>query len=64
MNRETRFSEGERVEIIDGAFKGYVGMVSEVFPERGVVRVLLTAFGRQAPFDIEHTSVTKAGDGD
>ena len=47
------FSKGENVRIKEGPFEGYEGTVDELFPEKGMVRVLVTIFGRQAPIEIE-----------
>mgnify|MGYP003577868457 CR=1 FL=1 len=47
------FHKGENVRIKEGPFEGYEGTVDELFPEKGMVRVLVTIFGRQAPIEIE-----------
>lgn len=47
------FQKGEHVVIKEGPFQGYEGSVDELFPEKGIVRVLVTIFGRQAPIEIE-----------
>jgi transcriptional antiterminator NusG len=54
------FSKGEHVVIREGPFQGYEGTVDELFPEKGVVRVLVTIFGRQAPVDLEEWQIGKA----
>ncbi|MDX2115448.1 MAG: transcription termination/antitermination protein NusG [Planctomycetota bacterium] len=54
------FSKGEHVVIKEGPFQGYEGTVDELFPEKGVVRVLVTIFGRQAPVDLEEWQIGKA----
>ena len=43
------FEKGEPVTIKEGPFQGYEGTVDELLPEKGMVRVLVTIFGRQAP---------------
>ncbi len=53
------FSKGEHVIIKEGAFATYEGTVDEMFPEKGIIRVLVTIFGRQAPIDIEEWAVGK-----
>ena len=42
------FEKGETVMIREGAFENYEGTVDELFPEKGMVRVLVSIFGRQA----------------
>ena len=53
------FSKGEHVVIKEGAFATYEGTVDEMFPDKGIIRVLVTIFGRQAPIDIEEWAVGK-----
>jgi len=53
------FQKGENVRIKEGPFEGYEGTVDEMFPEKGMVRVLVTIFGRQAPIDIEEWQLGK-----
>jgi transcriptional antiterminator NusG len=54
------FAKGDHVNIKDGPFMGYEGTVDEIFPEKGVVRVLSTVFGRQTQIDIEYWMIEKA----
>lgn len=54
------FNKGEHVTIKEGPFQGYEGTVDELLPEKGLVRVLVTIFGRQAPIEIEEWQLGKA----
>jgi transcriptional antiterminator NusG len=54
------FTKGEHVIIKEGPFATYEGTVDELFPDKGVVRVLVTIFGRQAPIDLEEWMIGKA----
>lgn len=54
------FEKGENVTIKEGPFEGYEGTVDELIPEKGLVRVLVTIFGRQAPIEIEEWQIAKA----
>jgi len=54
------FEKGEAVTIKEGPFEGYEGTVDELLPEKGLVRVLVTIFGRQAPIEIEEWQISKA----
>jgi len=56
------FEKGEAVMIREGAFENYEGTVDELFPEKGIVRVLVSIFGRQAPVDLEEWQISKAED--
>lgn len=54
------FNKGEPVTIKEGPFQGYEGTVDELLPEKGLVRVLVTIFGRQAPIELEEWQLGKA----
>ena len=54
------FEKGENVMIKEGPFQGYEGTVDELLPEKGLVRVLVTIFGRQAPIELEEWQIGKA----
>lgn len=54
------FDKGQHVMIKDGPFQGYEGTVDELLPEKGLVRVLVTIFGRQAPIELEEWMIGKA----
>jgi transcriptional antiterminator NusG len=54
------FAKGESVTIKQGPFEGYEGTVDELLPEKGLVRVLVTIFGRQAPIELEEWQIGKA----
>jgi transcriptional antiterminator NusG len=57
------FEKGEPVTIKEGPFQGYEGTVDELIPEKGLVRVLVTIFGRQAPVELEEWQIAKADQG-
>ncbi len=56
------FEKGEPVVITEGPFENYEGSVDELLPEKGLVRVLVTIFGRQAPIELEEWQIKKAGE--
>lgn len=53
------FEPGDNVTIKEGPFENYEGTVDEILPEKGLVRVLVTIFGRQAPIELEYWQITK-----
>ena len=53
------FVPGDHVTIKEGPFENYEGTIDEVMPEKGMVRVLVTIFGRQAPVELEYWQVEK-----
>ena len=54
------FSPGEMVKVADGPFQNQSGVVEEVDPERGKLRVSVTIFGRNTPVDLEYWQVERA----
>lgn len=55
------FAAGDAVTIKEGPFQNYEGTVDSTVPDKGIVRVLVTIFGRQVPVDVEYWQVAKAG---
>lgn len=53
------FNKGDHVTIKEGPFQGYEGTVDEMLPDKGLVRVLVTIFGRQAPIELEEWQIGK-----
>ncbi len=54
------FASGDHVVIKEGPFESYEGTVDEVLPDKGLVRVLVSIFGRQAPIELEYWQIQKA----
>jgi transcriptional antiterminator NusG len=48
------FQKGDRVKIKQGHFENFDGLVEDVNPEKGIVRVVVTIFGRATPVDLEY----------
>lgn len=53
------FESGDHVLIKEGPFENYEGTVDEVLPDKGLVRVLVTIFGRQAPIELQYWQISK-----
>jgi transcription termination/antitermination protein NusG len=51
--------EGEAVNIIDGPFKGFDGLVSEIDEEKGKIKVLVSMFGRETPVELDSLQVKR-----
>ena len=48
------FKVGDTVKIKEGPFENFDGMVEEVIPTKGLVRVVVTIFGRSTRVEIEY----------
>ena len=49
----------EQVQIMNGAFEGFVGTVQEINKEKHKVKVLVSMFGRETPVELDFSQVQK-----
>ena len=53
------FDVGETVKINNGPFLNFSGVIEEVDPERGKLKVTVNIFGRNTPVELEYWQVEK-----
>jgi transcriptional antiterminator NusG len=54
------FDVGETVKINDGPFLNFSGVIEEIDPEKGKLKVTVNVFGRNTPVELEYWKVEKA----
>lgn len=53
------FEKGESVRVTEGPFANFNGVVDEVRPEKGKLRVMVSIFGRATPVELDFLQVQK-----
>ena len=51
------FGMGDKVKIREGPFENFDGVVEEINEQKGVVRVVVTIFGRATPVELQYWQV-------
>ena len=57
---EVPYTVGEHVKVVDGPFTDFSGIVDEINPERGKLKVLVSIFGRETPVELDFLQVEQA----
>jgi len=55
---EVPFEIGDAVKIKEGPFKDFDGVVDEINPEKGKIKVMVSVFGRSTPVEVDFMHVT------
>ena len=54
---QSDFVPGDKVRVLEGPFKDQYGVISELSPETGRARVIISMFGRETPLDLDFTHI-------
>ncbi|MHC1696109.1 MAG: transcription termination/antitermination protein NusG [Eubacteriales bacterium] len=54
---DIRYSVGDSVQLINDPFKGFIGVVEEISPDKKKVRVIASMFGRETPIELDSDAV-------
>jgi len=53
------FELGETIKVTEGPFVNFNGVVDEINPEKGKLRVMVSIFGRSTPLELEYWQVER-----
>ena len=54
------FETGDAIKVIDGPFADFNGTVDDVKPDKGMLRVLISIFGRNTPVELDFVQVRES----
>jgi len=56
---KTEYKKGDKIKVNNGAFQNFEGEVDEIIPDKGMVRIITTIFGRPTPLELEYWQIEK-----
>jgi transcriptional antiterminator NusG len=59
VKQKALFLVGEQVQVVDGPFSNFTGIVEDINDEKAKVKVLVSIFGRPTPVELDFIQVEK-----
>lgn len=59
LTHDVKFNKGDKIKVTNGAFQNFEGEVEELIPDKGMVRIITTIFGRPTPLELEYWQIEK-----
>ena len=56
---DAQYKKGDKIKVNNGAFQNFEGEVEEIIPDKGMVRIITTIFGRPTPLELEYWQIEK-----
>lgn len=53
------FEVGESIKVVRGPFENFSGIIEEIHPEKGKIKVKVSMFGRETPVELDYHQVEK-----
>jgi len=53
------FNVGESVRVTTGPFENFIGIIEEILPDKGKVKVTVSMFGRETPVELDFLRVER-----
>jgi len=54
------FQKGDKVRVVEGPFVNFSGLIDDMSPERGKLKVMVQIFGRLTPVELEYYQVERS----
>ena len=54
------FEKGETIKVTDGPFQNFTGVIDEIDPARGKLKISVSIFGRSTPVELEYWQAERA----